>query len=118
MLSATVSQSQVDLRCSIDESVLCRAYVERRMDVREIAALLGPSWTPADVIVMLEANGAARPIDLSCEDAFDDVNEWLRDLQRNGSWEDIDNSEKIRREVIASQRIEGIDARRHFSQSR
>lgn len=97
------------------ERMLCLAYVEGRMDVREIAAHLGPSWTPADVIVMLEANGAARPIDLGCDDAFEDVNKWLCDLQRSGAWEDIDNSANIRREVIASQRMEGIDARGHFS---
>lgn len=94
---------------------LCHAYATGRMEAYEIAAHLGPQWTTADVIVMLERNGVVRSIDADSNDSFDDVKAWLRDMQQNGSWEEINHPEHIRREVIASQRIEGIDARKHLS---
>lgn len=91
------------------------AYAAGVVEPYEIARLLGPQWTVADVVVALEEYGSVRGLELDASDAYEDVQDWLRDLRLNDRADSVSSRARIKREVIASQRIEGIDARDHFS---
>ena len=91
--------------------LLGRQYVRGELSAQEIATILGaPTF---DVLVLLEAYGFNRPLDIVALEVeqraafFDRIR--TERLLRKG--EPIDDVDLIARDVIASERIEGIDAR-------
>lgn len=83
-------------------------FMAGRLELSEVARLTGAS--PADLAVEFERLGYVRPLSTIA----------LSDLKRNELATKIasvrmpPSQDQAVREVIASQRIEGIDARRHF----
>lgn len=88
--------------------IVGRAYQEGRLSLPEAAALLGAE--PPDAVAYLESHGYARSVDASA--APDPAALERIDADRRARGGSLDLVERaIDREVIASQRIEGIDAR-------
>lgn len=88
------------------------AYARGLVSVGELATLL--SVHPLDALALLDAAGIHRPIDrviLSPEQRAEILHR-LRDdrLKRSGRFEPT--AEAIWRDVVGSERIEGVDARR------
>lgn len=92
-----------------------RAYAESRVSLGEAATLLG--MDASDAAAFLETYGFARSLDAIAldESRRADIGARLRTdrLARGGS-PSVDET-LVRRVVVASQRIEGVDARPHLS---
>jgi hypothetical protein len=96
--------------------ILGRAYAAGTISVSEIGRLL--SVQPADVVAALERYGFQRPIDtilLRPEDREEVLGRIRHDrLQRGGIVQY--SAALVRRDVVASERIEGVDARRWLAE--
>jgi len=92
--------------------VIGRVYMTGEMDIDEVALLLGVD--SPDAAALLEQHGYARPlgvITLSEEERERRYNAIREDrLNRRGATEPF--AERSSRDVVASERIEGVDARR------
>ena len=88
-----------------------RAYAEGRLRLNEVAALLG--CAPTDAIALLEEHGFCRAperVGLSSGQRATMFAELDADRRRRGGEPHLDN-DLGQRDVLASQRIEGVDAR-------
>ncbi len=88
-----------------------KAYVEGRLSIEEMAVLLG--LTPSDVVASLDEHGYCRPvesIELSDEARALRLAKIREDRLRRGG-QPVASPSLVIRDVIATQRIEGVDAR-------
>lgn len=88
-----------------------RAYAQGRITATEVALLL--DLTPSDAVALLEEQGFHRPIgviELTDADRAERLTKIREDrLARSGA--SAPSNDLIDRDVVASQRIEGVDAR-------
>lgn len=87
-------------------------YKIGRKDVADLVRELGGMWTASSVIVLLERFGASRDAvsHMLAEEERTSVLKKLSDIRASGQSGIYSSTEWIQREVIASQRIELIDA--------
>jgi hypothetical protein len=93
------------------ERVVGRAYAEGRVSLGEAATLLGTS--PTDAVAFLESRGfcrSAEAVALSPAERLQMLGE-IRAERLSRSGRPAARADLVARDVIASQRIEGIDAR-------
>lgn len=92
-------------------SVVGRAYAEGRLSVNEVAALLERSVP--DAVALLEKQGYRRTVDklrLTQEEEARMLEKIRAERIARGGKPHVEK-DLVQRDVIASQRIEGIDAR-------
>jgi hypothetical protein len=95
---------------------MCAVKYKSGTSAYKLAHLLGKSWRAEDVIVRLEGLNAKQNLILPLSEQEElDTLTWLRAIRLNGDGDRFHTSEHVRREVVASQRIEGIDARSHIA---
>ncbi|MEQ9498741.1 MAG: hypothetical protein RIT81_17820 [Deltaproteobacteria bacterium] len=88
---------------------LGRAYANGRLSLDELAAATNTSRQ--DAIVLLEFHGYSRPVE-NLRLSPDRRAEIVARLNEQRQGDDaVNEAEAVRREVVASQRIEGVDAR-------
>ncbi len=93
-------------------NILGREYIQGALSVEDVATLL--DLEPMDAVAVLEARGYNRPLEkiiLTEEQRADKYARVREDrLRRGGRF--ISSPELVARDVVASERIEGVDARR------
>lgn len=103
---------RTDERCVEQLRIAGSAYEKGHISVEEVAKLLAVH--PVDALAMLDQAGFHRPIELLeiAADARAKIFERMRTdrLSRSHAFEP--SAEMIARDVVASERIEGVDARR------
>ncbi len=100
-----------------DVNGLAQAYVRGEIDIPEVARLLGDGWDGARVAAEFESMGMYRPfvIPSLLSDDMRSILSRIPNVQDGSMNDEFDSEELIKREVIASQRIEGIHATGHSS---
>ena len=108
-MSELIRESVTD---KVDMDGLAQAYVRGEIDIPEIARLLGDGWDEARVAADFESMGIYRPLaNLPMLDSsLRSILSRIPNLQNGSINAEFDSDNLIMREVIASQRIEGIHA--------
>ena len=91
-------------------AMLADSYRAGMLDIPDIATQLGVGWTVPRIVVTLERLGVSRAIPTAplSSDVIDDIMTKLARISAEHSDHIYDTPEWIEREVVASQRIEGI----------
>ena len=92
-------------------SAMGRAYAEGRLSLREVAAILAVE--PSDAIALLEEHGFCRAVDV-IRLAPEEQKAKLAKLREHRLSSSEADTSLVQRDVIASQRIEGVEARPWF----
>jgi hypothetical protein len=87
------------------------AYAEGRLDVSEVATILNAD--PAEATWLLEEHGFCRGVEAMTLSPADRERRFTRVREERLSRQSlaVADADLIRRDVISSQRIEGVDAR-------
>ena len=111
---SSVSSNELQRQINAHLRLLAERYAHGELEIADVAHEMGAAWTVTDILWQFDQMGVARVLEkISLNDSDRQV--VLSRLADMRGWipQEFNSPERVNREVIASQRIEGIHVALH-----